>query len=326
MARISKYAALTAWLQEHNKDTVHLSFDELNDIITLPNSAYVDRPAWANCTTVNATSFQRGWLDAGYKVSAISLTQQWVEFTKADIPVQRSTPRETPVVSVAPSGVNAEQLRAILQCGYDCYNSVSSDVNHRYLSWEHCHTVFKENRHNPSEATVDYMCLHLAWYLASWGMLRNSFLMQKDYKVHKAVVELICQPQWDTLWDMPAEMMVQERYAKQVVQLSQLITDAYIHEGGNPTETLLTKILLGTIGCVPAYDRYFRKALAVTCAASQTLNVRSIVALGKLYTEHADEFAALQRYCSERMEYPAAKVLDMCFFEYGLQLEGVSEE
>ncbi|MBE6624365.1 MAG: hypothetical protein E7622_01845 [Ruminococcaceae bacterium] len=87
MARISKYAALTAWLQEHGTDTVHFTFDDLNNIITLPNSAYVDRPAWANCTTIHVTSFQKGWLDAGYVVSAINLQERWVEFTKRGITV-----------------------------------------------------------------------------------------------------------------------------------------------------------------------------------------------------------------------------------------------
>ncbi|MDI2587255.1 hypothetical protein OR571_09100 [Psychrobacillus sp. NEAU-3TGS] len=32
---------------------------------------------------------------------------------------------------------------------------------------------------------ADHACLHLAFYLASWGMLRNSFLLQRDYKVHQ---------------------------------------------------------------------------------------------------------------------------------------------
>lgn len=204
---------------------------------------------------------------------------------------------------------------------------IATDPNHRYLSWEYCHAAFKQHRQQHDEATVDFLCLHLAWYLASWGMLRNSFLMQKDYKIHAAVVTLVNQPEWEMLWDISADKLAQEWYANRIMQLCEAITEAYVASGaGIPTETLLTKILLGTIGCVPAYDRYFKKALSLTGAAQQSCNARSLMALGKLYIDHRDEFEALRKHCSERVEYPAAKVIDMCFFEYGLRNDGGGEE
>ena len=59
--------------------------------------------------------------------------------------------------------------------------------NHRYLSWEHCYEAFG----NPNNS-IDYLALHLAFYLASWGMYRGSTeLLQKDYKIHIPVVEYI---------------------------------------------------------------------------------------------------------------------------------------
>lgn len=50
------------------------------------------------------------------------------------------------------------------------------------------------------------------------------------------------------------------------------------------------------------------------------------MALGKLYIDRKGEFDALRRHCSDRVEYPAAKVIDMCFFEYGFQNDGGTEE
>ncbi len=75
MAVGSKYAPLTEWLQQCGKDSVRLTFDELNEIITIPNYAYKDRPSWANLT--KPTSFCSGWISAGYLVDAISLQEQW---------------------------------------------------------------------------------------------------------------------------------------------------------------------------------------------------------------------------------------------------------
>ncbi|MFT8351735.1 hypothetical protein [Clostridium saccharoperbutylacetonicum] len=63
------------------------------------------------------------------------------------------------------------------------YLDLESDENARYLSWEHCYKVFQEahNRATLTDNDIDYLVLHLAFYLASWGMLRDSsFLLQKD--------------------------------------------------------------------------------------------------------------------------------------------------
>lgn len=223
--------------------------------------------------------------------------------------------------------MDQKKLAEAIQAGYECYDSMKDDPHHRYLSWEYCHEAFRLNRHPQIDATIDYLCLHLAWYLASWGMLRNSFLMQKDYKIHADVVRLIYQPEWDDLWDISPEKLSQEYYADRIMKLSESITEAYVASGaGIPTETLLTKILLGTVGCVPAYDRYFKKALADTCAASQVFSAKSIRTLGNLYLDHEDEFEKLRKHCGSRIEYPAAKILDMCFFEYGFQRDASSQE
>lgn len=81
----NKYAPLTEHLIQSKKDSVRLSFAELNRIITIPAYAYKDRPSWANCRTKNATPFQRSWMSAGYCVSRIELAEQWVEFSKSPL-------------------------------------------------------------------------------------------------------------------------------------------------------------------------------------------------------------------------------------------------
>ena len=320
----SKYAPLTQWLQNCGQDTVRLTFSELDEIIPIPLSAYKDRPAWAN-SKASGSPFQKGWMNAGYVVSAIDMKAGWVKFSKGE-PQQRGTPSITNSYS---GHLDEDGLAAAIQKGYDCYDEIRRDPNHRYLSWEHCHKVFKQRKEDPASIDTDTLCLHLAWYLASWGMLRNSFLMQKDYRIHAAVVDLLFEPEWDDLWDVTAERLAKEETGKKIMMLCARITETYLASGseGTPTDTLLTKILLGTIACVPAYDRYFKKAIGSTGAASQQLSARSLSALGTVYTEHSEAFEALRKYCSAAgFEYPAAKIIDMCFFEYGLTLEGNTPE
>ena len=188
MAIGEKYAPLGNWLKGHAGDSVKLTFDELNQIIPIPNHAYMNRPSWENLSS--PASFCSSWISAGYVVDSISLEEQWVVFRKGE--VQSHTHHHKPPYRV----VDQRKLAEAIHAGYECYDSMEDDPHHRYLAWEYCHEAFRLNRRPQIDATIDYLCLHLAWYLASWGMLRNSFLMQKDYKIHADVVRLIYQPEW----------------------------------------------------------------------------------------------------------------------------------
>ena len=67
------------------------------------------------------------------------------------------------------------------------YDECKREQNGRYLSWEHCHKAFSQARGH-SACDTDYLSLHLAFYLASWGMYRgSSFLLSKDYLIHEPV-------------------------------------------------------------------------------------------------------------------------------------------
>lgn len=320
MAIGDKYASLTSWLQRCGQESIHLSFRELNTIIEIPDCAYRNRPSWSN--PQKPSSFNSAWLNAGYRVSAVDLNEQWVEFTQGQ---SKSRISNHPLSIKA---IDPNIFAALLHCGYDCYDATTSDPNHRYLSWEHCHEAFRQHRQSHDENSIDYLCLHLAWYLANWGMLRNSFLMQKDYKIHTKAVKLICAPEWNDLWDISADKMADVGYARRIIALSEKVRISYIEaSAGVATGTLLTKILLGTVGCAPAYDRFFRHALSLTGIATQSFTEKSIIALGKFYMSHETECESLRQHCSERIEYPAAKIIDMCFFEYGYQNRaGIADE
>ena len=83
MAIGEKYAPLGNWLKEHGGDFVKLTFDELNQIIPIPNHAYKNRPSWANLSS--PASFCSSWISAGYVVDSISLEEQWVVFRKGEV-------------------------------------------------------------------------------------------------------------------------------------------------------------------------------------------------------------------------------------------------
>ncbi len=124
--------------------------------------------------------------------------------------------------------------------------------------------------YNQTDAeTIDYLCLQLAFYLASWGMYRgSSFILQKNYKVHTKVVNEILSKKYERLWAVSARELLQDDVLDLLFKVSQNIRTIYATpncskegETNHATDTLITKILLGTFGCVPAYDQYFSKGI-----------------------------------------------------------------
>ena len=75
-----------------------------------------------------------------------------------------------------------EAIDELISAAQTFYDDACATENGRSRSWEHCYRVFRDARTDPSP-DYDYLSLHLAFYLASWGMYRgSSFLLQKDYR------------------------------------------------------------------------------------------------------------------------------------------------
>ena len=184
-------------------------------------------------------------------------------------------------------------------------NELHTD-NHRYLSWEHCYKAFGN-----SGNSVDYLALHLAFYLASWGMYRGSTtLLKKDYKVHYKVVELI------------KPIALKREAIKSLVEIQGLmdnIVQEYSKVGIKASKTLQTKVLLGTLGCFPALDRFFIDGWNIEFESSPTNEKIFNFAL-----ENISEIEDCQKTVNRNMIYPPMKIVDMYFWQKGYDkyLEG----
>ena len=159
----------------------------------------------------------------------------------------------------------------IINNGIYFYELMRKNENARFKSWEHCYKSFKlaYKNNNLNNECIDYLCLQLSFYLASWGMYRgSSFLLGYDYKIHKPVVELLFK--YKSLWDIKIEKDKDQDLNWFYTDLFNLIDEIkeyyskkreLIKKENSPkkeiSDTLVSKILLGTIGCIPAYDRYF---------------------------------------------------------------------
>lgn len=215
---------------------------------------------------------------------------------------------------------------------FDKMTETQYSIDH---SWEHCHNAFlkiKQKYNDPkTEMTseeMDFLCLSLGWYLASWGMLRNSFLNGYSHEIHKDAINIIYDHRWDSLWNIDYTSLTKNQ-AEEILTLAKEMEDTYkrihhfVRDDYQLTDTLKTKILLGTIGCVPAYDRFFKCALKHSLENNKFC-VESLLELKSVYNAFGINFASMKEYCGQG--YVSAKLLDMCFFEYGVKLTKIEEE
>lgn len=212
------------------------------------------------------------------------------------------------------------------------YEDARRDENGRSRSWEHCYRVFRDARTDPSP-DYDYLSLHLAFYLASWGMYRgSSFLLQKDYKVLVPVVEKILKPEYDCLFGLACADVRNSDVWEQLKKLYDYIADYYFRPirdkvAGREVTTpvspvLITKILMGTLGCVPAYDRFFQDGVATYKVTTQEYSRNSLLKLVDFYEAHNDRLEEARRGMQyEDLTYPQMKLLDMGFWQVGFEKE-----
>ena len=222
----------------------------------------------------------------------------------------------------------------IVEAARQYYQETDNDPNSRFRSWEHCYLVFHKARMN-GDVNYDLLSLHLAFYLASWGMLRGSSgLLQKDYRVHIPVVEMIMEDVYNDLFGnscngVSCYELIQNDTLSKLEQLRRRMRNHYREHGVNLTDTLFTKILLGTFGCVPAYDDFLRKAVKqceIIVRQVIPYNRQTITTLANYYIEHEDAFENVRNQClihdsSEGIIYPPMKVLDMGLWRIGYKLD-----
>ena len=325
MPKGDKFIALTSYLENCGMDELRMPFSEIEKIIgfKLSDSAYSYPAQWSNS---ESQSFAFGWLNAGYLTRQVNISEQTVEFVREE--VYNSRKREIVSKRVTQSKIATLPVADAIRCIRTYYNETVKDAHGRYLSWQHCYNAFILNRSNVDDNTFDYLALHLAFYLASWGMYRgSSFLLQKDYKVHIPIVKIIMEKQYNPLVGIAAEELIKNENLDLLDGVSTRIRKAYADELpsfdgviNNATDTLVTKILLGTLGCVPAYDRYYVQAVKQYGISVGNYNRESVKDVAKYYLTYKDDFENVREELSlHGAEYPMMKLMDMCMWQVAFE-------
>jgi hypothetical protein len=184
---------------------------------------------------------------------------------------------------------------------------------------------------------MDKAALHLGFYLANWGMFRNSFLMATDYRFYVPIVKTLIQEKYDSLWE--SDVWNDEKQGELqnnldlLFELAEDLQDVlkkekqHIHKDKTNKKawgvsvTLVTKIIMGTVGCVPAYDRYFIEGLKKVSPSrgSTSFNKKSFKALLELSKKAPlnEVYTTPIRIGKTERNYPPMKLLDLYFWLRG---------
>jgi len=205
-------------------------------------------------------------------------------------------------------------------------SGITSDEFHRYKSWDNCFLAFS------ASSQSEVLALELAFYLASWGMYRGSSgLLQKNHLIHKAAVDILYSANNQKLKCNQTREVNRNDIAS-IVQVKNELAKHYssIHftKGAkkpkpiSPTDTLLSKIMLGTLGCAPAYDRYFIDGLKEMNMQHTKFDAASLQEIFTFIETNKAEFIAAQKLILAKTSthYPFMKIVDMYFWQIGFDL------
>lgn len=194
------------------------------------------------------------------------------------------------------------------------------DPSARYASFDYCFNHFQQHRTAVAAwgepIGMEASCLHLGFYLASWGMLRGSSdLLRRSARHLVPLIETVAEAPPE-VWDLDLD-----GYDTEGIHLVYR-TALDVRRALRPVEAsdiLVTKVMLGVFGCVPAFDTYFKKGFGVS-----TFSKGSLRLVGEFYRANAPVIDQLRKPTLDfatgqptKRFYTRAKVVDMIFFIEG---------
>ena len=199
----------------------------------------------------------------------------------------------------------------------------------RSASFDYCFNYFQSFSDDGSladiaaAANMPLSCLHLGFYLASWGMFRGSSgLRSRSLKQFEPVVELIARTPSE-IWEIDAHCYSEAVCCRLVGAASDIQEALHYTDGAWPTKTLATKIMLGVFGNVPAFDSRVVAGLRKTGRTGR-FGFRALQDIGRFYDDH-HEVIEQYRECTldfatgqpTQHRYTRAKVIDEIFYIEG---------
>ncbi|WAC12557.1 DUF7662 domain-containing protein [Dyadobacter pollutisoli] len=350
MNETSKYFPLQVYLKNmvaDGRQEIKMSLADISALVGgLPNTAYKHSAYWGNDFNSPTHVQKPAWLSIGLNVidrDNISLKNRTGTVTFGFAPSNgtsqtQNKQRKTDVWGSAQEQVNLRELsfsdhhssKEDIKAVMDDFIAKSNPED-RYTSFDYCYNYFRTTK-NPND-DLEKSCLVLGFYLSSWGMFRgSSFLFQKSIAYFKPLLAYIAEID-KKIWEIDVNNYTPENMQK-IVDIYSGIKKVLIFDN-NRDITLVTKILLGVFGFIPAFDQYFQNTFKgiykdERCSFSK-VDVRSLSCIKHFYELNKTEIDQLSSsiYTTDfstgektHICYPKAKIIDM----YGFSLRTIKQD
>lgn len=200
----------------------------------------------------------------------------------------------------------------------------------REASFDYCYNYFQTFREagRPNDLLrpehLPQACLQVGFYLASWGMFRNSFLLNRSAHHFIPLIKTIAATP-EEVWAIDVGRYTPEnieRLRQTERQIAKAVTEGV---EAAASVTLSTKIMLGVFGNVPALDYFVGKGLLAEQGVNpSTLNNRALEKIEEYYQTHRPTFESQRIHTLDFLTgrptarlYPQAKLVDMALFMRG---------
>ncbi len=186
----------------------------------------------------------------------------------------------------------------------------------RYVSFDYCYNYFRTCADLTDD--MERSCLTLGFFLASWGMFRGKSLLEKSIKHYEETIEYIAEIPKD-FWSI--DVREYDTTIDIILEIYNEIRQKMVPD--NRDLVVVSKVMLGVFGFVPAFDDYFCSTfryLSNNEYGFRRMNYKSLDYLFRFYLANKE---VVDRLSSEMfttdfrtgektsINYPRAKIIDM---------------
>lgn len=212
---------------------------------------------------------------------------------------------------------------------------------HRYASYDFCYNYFHNVRGEALVKDMEKSCYAIGFYLASWGMYRgSSFILERSAFYYKWLIEYIASLENDSIWEIDVNNYNEDGNYNRILEVYEKIESLIFPKNHNGDEgqknhlTMVTKIMMGVFGCIPAFDQFFIKTFKKLYprhfpTEQNNVTILSLSALEKIYDFYQANQANIDADIIQRQtidfntgdftvfNYTKAKLIDMYGFRKG---------
>lgn len=198
------------------------------------------------------------------------------------------------------------------------YFANTTSENSHYKAWDLCYNFFRNYKEIKRDNKLkDNACLNITAYLSSMGVY-NAHLNKTNYLIHRGAINIILKSRYDVLWEYDINDTKLFKWCKQlIIDLNTELIQYYsrVCEGIDDLTNLTSHLIMGSMGCLPAFDKYFINGIDFYGFEKHTFCDEAIDEVYSFYKSYQKQFYNI--FSSLDKQIPIMRIIYMFFWQSG---------